>query len=63
LQKLKAPGASQAILDAVTSKSTIAHHAAAAAHAAKTAKHGTKIKHAASAGSVLTNSATNAYLK
>ncbi len=58
LQKLKAAGASQAILDAVTSKSTIAHHAAAAAHAPKTAKHSTKIKHGASAGSMLTNPAT-----
>jgi hypothetical protein len=58
LQKLKVAGASQAILDAVTSKSTIAHHAAAAAHAPKTAKHSTKIKHGASAGSMLTNPAT-----
>ena len=58
LQKLKAAGASQTILDAVTSKSTIAHHAAAAAHAPKTAKHSTKIQHGASAGSLLTNPAT-----
>ena len=56
LQKLKAAGASQAILDAVSAKSTSAHPAAAG-HAPK-AKHSTKIKHGASAGSLLTNPAT-----
>ncbi|HET7108647.1 MAG TPA: hypothetical protein VFI38_17670 [Candidatus Acidoferrum sp.] len=58
LQALKKAGASQAILDAVTTKTKKPIAVTAAAAPARTARHTTKLKHGASAGSALRNPAT-----